>query len=151
MFRSCNIRRLPLIHIQFFRADAMKNRPHSRGAVAAYLGRITVTGHDTITDRGDSARGLWPVTVTIDGIVKIRAKIERRGDDCHVAMPCCGFGMPSAAHAVVSITDPDLRAALTIAAYDYVIQYEADEQAQYRAGQQRRSDQMMAARDKAAA
>ena len=141
----------------------MKNTPHSRGAVAAYLGRITVTDRGGITDRADSARGLWPVTITYDGIVEFRARIERRGDECHVTLPVrhgddWGTGYRSGLDvsvstgpAVVSITDPDLRAALTIAAYDYVIQYESDKQAQEQADKQRRIDQVKAARDKAAA
>lgn len=143
----------------------MKNTPHPRGAVAAYLGRIAITG------RGDYVHGQLPITITYDGCVEIRARIARRGDECHVLTPAAlapfatawiernqcrlvyadELDMPSAGQAVVSITDPDLRAAMTIAAYDYVIQYESDKQAQEQADQRRRIDQVKAARERAVA
>ena len=141
----------------------MENKPHSRGAVAAYLGRITVT------DRGGYEHGQWPVTITYDGCISIRTVIDRQGNKCRLLMPSArweqtdrwAYGdvvryfdettMPCNAWSFVSITDPDLRTALTIAAYDYVIQYEADNQAQAQADRQWRIDQMMAERDQAAA
>lgn len=140
----------------------MNSTPHSRGAVAAHLRRITVT------DRGDYQHGRLPVTITYDGCISIRTVIDRQGDKCRLLMPSARWeqtdrwphsdvvryfdetAMPCDAWSFVSITDPDLHDALTIAAYDYVIQHETDKQAQAQADQQRRIDQMVAERDKAA-